>query len=88
MVGQDLVQAITAEPADCEVDLGLAHQPPVVDEAEQETREHQPKGDLGIDARPSGRCVIQRGDFFVQPTEIEHPIDPDQDVVVRQQVTQ
>jgi hypothetical protein len=29
-----------------------------------------------------------RGDFFVQPTEIEHPIDPDQDVVVRQQVTQ
>ena len=88
MVGQDLVQAITAEPADCEVDLGLAHQPPVVDEAEQETREHQPKGDLGIDARPSGRGVIQRCDFFVQPTEIEHPIDPDQDVVVRQQVTQ
>ena len=56
-------------------------------EAEQETREHETDGNFGIDARPSGRGVVAVGDLLVQPAEIENPIDPDQDVVVRQQVT-
>ena len=42
VVRQGLVQAIAAEPADREVDLRLAHQPPVVDDAEQEA------GQIGI----------------------------------------
>ena len=69
MVGQRLVQAVADEPADREVDLGLAHQPPVVDDAEQEAREHQPHGHLGIDARPSGRGVVELGHLLVQPAE-------------------
>jgi hypothetical protein len=87
MIRQRLVQAVAAEPADREVDLSLTHQPPVVDEAEQESGEHQPNSNLGIDARPSGRGIIQVGDILVQPAEIENPVDPDQNVVVRQQVT-
>jgi hypothetical protein len=65
MVGQHLVQAVAAEPADREIDLGLTHQPPVVDEAEQEAREHQPQGNLGIDARPSGRGIVELGHLLV-----------------------
>ena len=53
VVGQGLVQAIAAEPADREIDLRLPHQPPVVDDAEKEARQHQPDRDLGIDARPA-----------------------------------
>jgi hypothetical protein len=88
MVGQRLVQAVDAEPADGEVDLGLAHQPPVVDEAKQEAREHQPQHDLGIDARPPGPSIVQFSDLLMQPAEIKNAVNPDQDVVVWQQVTE
>ena len=52
MVGQGFVQAVTGEPADREIDLRLAHQPPVVDDAKQKAREHQAHRRLGIDAGP------------------------------------
>ena len=41
VIGQMLVQPVTNEPADRDVDRCLAHQPPVVDDTEQEAREHQ-----------------------------------------------
>ncbi len=51
--GQRLVQAITAESVDREIDLRLPQQAPVVDDPEQEPGQHQPHRDLGIDARPA-----------------------------------
>ena len=76
MVGQRFMQAIAAEPADRELDLGLTHQPPVVDQAEQEAGEHEPKGDLGIDARPTNLGVVGFSDLLVQPAEDREPGRP------------
>jgi hypothetical protein len=88
VIGQGLVQAIAAEPADREVDLRLPQQPPVVNDPEQEPGQHQPYRDLRVDAGPAGRGVVEAGDLVVQPAQIEHAIHPDQHVVVRQHVTQ
>jgi hypothetical protein len=88
VVGQGLVQAITAEPADREVDLRLPQQPAVMHDPEQEPGQHQPHRDLGVDAGPAGRSVVEVGDLVVQPAQIEHAVHPNQHVVVRQHVTQ
>ena len=50
--------------------------------------QHQADRDLGVDARPPRRGVIKLADLIVQPAKIENPIDPDQDVLVRQQLTE
>jgi hypothetical protein len=42
----------------------------------------------GSDARPPRRGVIKLADLIVQPPKIENPIDPDQDVLVGQQLTE
>jgi hypothetical protein len=36
MIGQPLLQAVPGEPSDRQIDLRLAHEPPVLDDAEQE----------------------------------------------------
>ena len=55
VVGQGLVQAVAGEPADGEVDLRLAQQPPVMDDAEQEARRASaaPRPPGSIPGRPS-----------------------------------
>lgn len=50
VVGKHLVQAVTDEPADRDIDLGLAHQPPIVDNPEQKAGEHQTDSDFWINA--------------------------------------
>jgi hypothetical protein len=42
MIGQPVLQAVAGEPADRQIDLRLAQQPPVMHDPEQEAREHQP----------------------------------------------
>ena len=59
MIRQRRVQAVAAEPADRQIDLSRAHAP-VVDEAEEEAREHEADGHRGIDARPPGRGFVER----------------------------
>jgi hypothetical protein len=85
MIGQSFLQAIPGEPADREVDLRLAHEPPVVDDTEQETRQHQPDRRLRIDPRPS-LGGVEFGNFRMQPLEVEHTIDPRKNMVVRNQI--
>jgi hypothetical protein len=72
---------------DRQIDLRLAQEPPVVDDAEQEARQHQPDRRLRIDPRPPFKR-IEPGHLRVQPSEIEHPIDARKDMVVRDQVPQ
>ena len=48
---------------------------------------HETDGDLGIDARPRRRGIVEFGKLPLEPAEIENLIDPDQNVVVQQQVT-
>ena len=50
MMRQVLMQAITNERADGDVDLSLTHQLAVVHDAGEQTGEHQPYRYLGIDA--------------------------------------
>ena len=52
MVGQGLVQPVTREPADRDVDLRLAQKSPVMNDAKEKAREHQANGDLRVDPRP------------------------------------
>ena len=88
VVRQRLVQAVAGEPADGGVGPGLAHQPPVVDDAEQQAREHQPHRGFRIDAgkpRPGG---VAPGKLGTKPAEVEHAVNPHQDVVVGDQVAQ
>ncbi|MNL82307.1 hypothetical protein D3C87_2096560 [compost metagenome] len=45
------MKAVADEPADRDVDRRLAHQAPVMNDAEQETGQHQANRNLRIDAR-------------------------------------
>ena len=66
--------------------LSLAHQPSVVDDAEQKPRQHQPHRGLGVDPGPPDARGVEIGHLVAQPAEIEHPIDPRKDVVVGNEV--
>ena len=88
VVGQGLVQAIAAEPADRQIDLRLAHQPPVMDDAQKEAGQHEPHRNLGIDARTADLGVVQLGQLTSKPTQVEDPIDADQNMIMGQHITQ
>jgi hypothetical protein len=88
VVRRRLVQAVADEPADRQVHLGLAHQPPVVHDPEPQSREHQPHRALGVDAGPPRRGAVQRLDLGAQPAEVQDAIHPGQDVVVWNQPAQ
>ena len=71
MVRQRLVQSVADEPADRQIDLRLSHQPPIMDDAEQEARQHQTYGDFGIDTGPAIVGTIKLGQISLQATHIE-----------------
>jgi hypothetical protein len=88
MIGQSFLQAVPGEPADRQIDLRLAQEPPVVDDAEQEARQHQPDRRLRRDPRPPDPWRIERANFRRQPGQIQHPIHARQDMIVREEITQ
>ncbi len=88
MVRQPCVQPVAGEPADRQIDLGFAHQPPVVDDPEQESGEHQANGRLRIDPWPTYAGGVKIGDVVPEPREIEHPVHPRQNVIVRNKIAQ
>lgn len=51
VVGQRFMKAVADEPADRDVDRCLAHQATIMNDAEQETGQHQANRNLRIDAR-------------------------------------
>ena len=89
VVRQGLVQSVAREPADGDVDPGFPQQPPVVDDAEQEAGEHEANRRLRIDAGPPGAVRgVAPGKLGTKPAEVEHAVNPHQDVVVGNQVAQ
>jgi hypothetical protein len=88
VVRQCLVQAVADEPPDGEVDLRLAQQPAVMHDPEQQARQHQPDRDFGVDPGPPGLGAVRRLDLRPQPAEVEDPVNPNQDMVVGDQLTQ
>jgi hypothetical protein len=86
VVRQDLVQAVAREPADGDVDLRLAQQPAIVDDAEQEASQHQPQRHLRVDARPTVVGTVDLSNLLPQPGQVEDPVDAGQHVIVRNQL--
>ena len=88
MIRQSFVQGVAAEPADREIDLRLTHQSPVMDDAEQEPRQHQAYGDFGIDARAAIIGTIKVGHLSAKPPKVENLIDLHQHMVIGDQIPQ
>jgi hypothetical protein len=55
------------EPADRDINLGLAHQLPIMHDADEQTGGHQPYRYLGIDPGPTITNTITVGNFFPEP---------------------
>jgi hypothetical protein len=88
MIRQHVNQAKTRQPADRNVDLRLAHQPTVMDHAEQKTGQHKPQCHLGIDARPSGTMRrVTRPHLRPKPTQIEHLVYSGEHMAVGNEIT-
>ena len=82
VIRQSLVQGVTDEPADHETDLRFTHQSPVLNDPQQEARQHQPNGNLGIDAGTAVVGTIEIGQFGTEPPKIKNLIDPHQHMVI------
>jgi hypothetical protein len=80
------MQAVTDEPSDGDIDVSLAHQLAIVDNAEQQPGEHQTYGNLWIDSWTAVTQAIAIGHFPPQPTKIEHAVDAHQHMIVRDEL--
>ena len=83
MVGKTLVQPVSDEPADRDVDLRFPHQPAVVHNPEQQAREHQAHRHLRIDAGPAVVREIAVRHLLAQPAQVENAVHARQDVILR-----
>ena len=82
MIGQPLVNAITDEPTNSDVDLGRR----ISLRTAKQACEHQADSDLGIEARPTVIEAIQVGDLIPQPRKIKNTIDAHQHMVIRNEL--
>jgi hypothetical protein len=87
MIGQLLVNAITDEPTNSDVDVGLAHQLAVMHDTAKQACEHEADCDLGIDAGPTIVKAIQVGNFIPQPRKVENTIDAYEHMVIRNELS-
>ena len=81
------MQAVADEPTDRDVDLSFAQQPPIVDDAQQKTGQHQSDGHLRVDVRPAIVVAIELSNLLSEPGKVQHPVYLAQDVVVRDQLS-
>ena len=83
------MQPEAREPKDRDVDLSLAHQPPIMNDAQQESGKHQPHRRFRIDARLA-RAIggVAAMDVGAQPGQVQHAANPGEDMVVGQQLAQ
>lgn len=58
------MQAITSKPADRDVDLSFTHQLAIVNDAGEQTSEHQQYPRFWIDAGPAVIRAVSVGDLF------------------------
>jgi len=79
--------ASPGEPADREIDLCLAHEPPVMHDTEKETGQHQAHGCFRRDTGSADADRIEIGPLRAKPPQIKHSVDADKDVIVWDKVT-
>src|SRR5215469_5520707 len=75
------------EPANSDVDVGLAHQLAVMHDTAKQGCEHEADCDLGIDAGPTLVEAIQVGNFIPQPRKVENTIDAHEHMVIRNELS-
>src|SRR5262249_6393024 len=75
------------EPANSDVDVGLAHQLAVMHDTAKQACEHEADCDLGIDAGPTIVEAIQVGNFIPQPRKVENTIDAHEHMVIRNELS-
>jgi len=88
MIGERLVKAIPGEPADREIYLSFAHQPPVLHETKNKPGQHQPNGHLRIDPWTAIVRTVKPGHLGMQPAQVKYTVDTDKHMVVGQELTQ
>jgi hypothetical protein len=82
------MEGVTGKPADREVHLRFAHQASIVHDPEKKAGEHQANANFRINAGATLVDIVQACDFLTQPTQIEHPINTHQNVVVREELSE
>ena len=87
MIRQPIVQPVTGEPADREIDLCLAHEPPVMHDTEKEAGQHQAHGGFRRDAGSADTDRIEIGHLGAKPPQIKHSVDAGKNVIVRNKIT-
>jgi len=88
MIGERFVKAIPGEPADREIDLSFAHQPPVLHKTKNKPGQHQPNGHLRIDPWTAIVRTVKPGHLGMQPAQVKYTVDTDKHMVVGQELTQ
>ena len=83
MIRQLLVKRIASKPANGDIDVSLAHQLAVMDDASQQASKHQTNRHLRIDTGPTIVATIAISDLAAQPRQIENAIDTHEHMVVR-----
>ena len=80
------MQAVADEPADRDVDVSLALQTPIVDDPDQEAGEHEPDGDLRIDAWAPVALTVETRRLRPKPGRVEHAIHPGEEGAPRERL--
>ena len=88
VVRKRLVKAIPGEPADREIDLSFAHQPPILHDAEKKPGQHQPDGHLWINPWAAIVWTIKPGHLGMQPAQIKDPVHTNEHMILGQNIPQ
>ena len=87
MIGPPLGQAKPGKPADRQIYPSFAHQPPLRHEARQKPRQPKPQRRLRLHSGPPEPIRLKPLDHAAQPGQVQNSINPNQNMIVRQQVT-
>ena len=76
------MKRIASKPTNGDIDLGFTHQLAIVNDADEQTGEHQPDRHLRIDCWTAIFNAIAVDHFFSQPRQVEDAVDAGQHMFV------
>ncbi len=88
MIGQTIGETEAREPTDRHINVCLTHELSVMDNAKQESREHELNRRFWVNAGSAIVWAVQVCDFSAQPGQVEHPVDTGQHMIVGNKITQ
>lgn len=88
MIWQGFMKRIADKPADRQIDLSVAHEPPVLDDAKHKPGKHQPHGNFRIHAGSSVVCTVKLRNLARQPAQVKDSINPYQHMLIRDQIAE